>query len=280
MIPAEVGYRRVDSLEEAFAELQAPGARPLAGGQALISLMKRREIAPTLLVDIAPLGLRGVTRDGGTLCIGALTTWNEVSQAPEVVALLPSLAQAAAVQGDRQVRNRATVGGALGHGDPASDVWANALALDGRLVVASPAGERRIEAGSLLTAPGKTVLETQDVIVALEIPIVEAQIGAAYRSVRHPSSHYPLAGVAARATTAPGGIACRVAVTGLATMPFRALAVEDAVAAGAHGVGLDDAIAAAVDTAQLAPDSMLDDDYRRHVAGRCIARAVDDATNR
>ena len=110
MIPAAVRYVRPGSLEEALAALAEPDAKPLAGGQSLVSVMKLRIARPELVVDISHLELEGIETRDGTLRIGALTTWSDLAVAPELRRpALAALAECAAGIGDLQVRNRGTV---------------------------------------------------------------------------------------------------------------------------------------------------------------------------
>src|SRR5206468_9427810 len=110
-----------------LSALAEDGARPLAGGQSLIPLLRLRLAAPTRLVDIGGLGeLRGIDREDGALVVRALVTWEELATAPGAPA---ALGECAAGVGDLQVRNVGTVGGGVAHADPAADLPAVLLAL-------------------------------------------------------------------------------------------------------------------------------------------------------
>ena len=131
MIPAEFDYVAPDSLDEALSALRDGGedAKVLAGGHSLIPLMKLRLAAPTLLVDLRRVpGLRGIERANGAVRIGAMTRHR---RGRDAAGLGPGVATAAATIADQQVRNRGTIGGTLAHGDPASDMPAVLLALEG-----------------------------------------------------------------------------------------------------------------------------------------------------
>ena len=144
MIPAEFDYVAPDSLDEALSALASdPEAKALAGGHSLLPLMKLRLAAPTTLVDLRRVpGLRGVARENGHVRIGAMTTHTEVASAG-----LGLASQAASLIADPQVRNRGTLGGTLAHGDPASDMPAVLMALEGTVTAMKPGGQSREIAG-------------------------------------------------------------------------------------------------------------------------------------
>ena len=132
MIPAEFDYVAPESLDAALAALRDGGedAKVLAGGHSLVPLMKLRLAAPTLLVDLRGARAERDPANNGTVRIGAMTRHHAVATAPE----LGLAAKAAATIADQQVRNRGTIGGTLAHGDPASDLPAVLLALEGSVV--------------------------------------------------------------------------------------------------------------------------------------------------
>lgn len=273
MIPAPFAYRRARSLGEAFDALGEPGALAIAGGQALVAQLKRRAIRPRCLVDIGGLELGAIEAGEESVRIGALTTWAEIGRSPAIRRGLAPLAEAAAVQGDRQVRNRATIGGALALADPASDVWASALALDLSVATESRSGRRTVSADQLMLGPGETVLDPGELIVSVHTPKLGAGSGAAYRSIRDPASHYPLVGVAARVTTTRGEPCdVRIGVTALGRVPFRLTDVEAAVARG--GSRLRDAAGEALGRVEPVPHATIDSDYRRHLGAVTCERAV------
>src|SRR5688500_3522588 len=148
MITAPFDYEAPDSVEEAVRMLHENGedAKALAGGHSLLPLMKVRLAAPTLLVDLRRIpGLHGIRRDDGAWRIGAMTRHADLQDASE----LGVVSRAASLIADQQVRNRGTIGGSLAHGDPASDLPAVVLALDGEVTARGSSGERTIAAADL-----------------------------------------------------------------------------------------------------------------------------------
>jgi aerobic carbon-monoxide dehydrogenase medium subunit len=269
MIPAAFDYVRPGSLEEALAELADPEAKAIAGGHSLLPMMKLRLARPSRLVDLAGLGLTGLTVDGDTIRIGALTTYDELLSLGDEIPLPGALRDAASDVGDVQVRNAGTVGGALAHGDPASDFAAAVIATGTTLLARSPEGEREVAAEQFFLGPFTTLLGQQELLLELRVPVPAAGEGSAYVAFEDPASGYPLAGAAVRVDSEGG---CTVGLTGIAAQPLRATAVEEALEAGADlGEALDAAGLMSLDG---------DPDHRRQLAIVAVDRARDRARGR
>jgi carbon-monoxide dehydrogenase medium subunit len=256
MIPGAFDYLRPASVEEALGAL-GEDAKPLAGGHSLIPLLKLRLARPAVLVDIGRLDLRGLAGGDGAVRVGALTTHAELERAPELRGPLRALAQAAGSVGDRQVRNLGTVGGSVAHGDPSSDAAAALLALGARFRVRSARGEREVPADEFFLGAFTTALEPDELLVELVLPDPGAGAMSAYVAIEDPASGYPLAGAAALAR-ADGSVA--VGVTGVASRPFR---IEG-----------EEALAGALRDVEVLDDPRCDREYRRHLAGVVVHRAV------
>ena len=174
MIPAAVDYVRADSAAAAIAALVEHGdeAKLLAGGQSLVPLMRLRLATPTVLVDVGRAAdLAGVSVDGETVSIGALTTHSTLEHSADLAAACPLLAHVASVVGDPAVRHRGTLGGSLAHADPASDLPAAVLALGGTLVAAGPGGTREIAATDFFTGFLESVLAVDEVLTEVRVPV-------------------------------------------------------------------------------------------------------------
>jgi carbon-monoxide dehydrogenase medium subunit len=228
VIPAEFDYAAPDSLDEAIRLLGEGGedAKLLAGGHSLLPLMKLRLAFPTLLVDLRKVpGLSGVERHNGGWRIGALTRHAELQSNAD----LGLVAEAAGVIADQQVRNRGTIGGSLAHGDPASDLPAVVLVLDGVLNVKGPNGERQIAASDLFQDYLTTSLEPTEVVTSVDIPAMDGY-GHAYEKFVRRAEDWAMVGVCA-AVKSNGGVAedVRVGLTHMGSTPIRATAVEDAL---------------------------------------------------
>jgi carbon-monoxide dehydrogenase medium subunit len=285
VIPAPFEYERPASLEPALQALAGGEgmARPIAGGQSLLPLMKLRLARPERLVDIGRFAeLRGVRDlpDGG-LAIGALTTWAELLDDPRVTARAV-LADAIPTIGDVQVRNRGTIGGSIAHADPASDIAAPLLALSAEVIVRSTQGERRLPVSGLYAGPFATTLEPGELITEILLPASRAGAGSAYVSLSHPASGYPVAGVAVVVHGGGDGargswVDCAVAVTGVGEMPYLADAVRQAVLGGESAAA---AASVAADGQRVLSDPYADRDYRTAMARVMAERALDLAIER
>jgi carbon-monoxide dehydrogenase medium subunit len=252
MFPAEFTYHRAGSIADASRLLKDhPGAKLLAGGHSLIPLMKLRLAAPEAIIDIGRIAeMRGIDVAADRVRIGALTTHADLAASEALRRVCPMLAQAAALVGDPQVRNRGTIGGNVAHADPASDLPTVLAALDATFVAVGPGGERRIGAADFFQGLMSTALADDEVLVAIEVPTAQAGEGARYEKFTHPASRYAVIGVAAAIVRIGGKCAsARIAAGGLVPRPVRLRSVEaslagsdlspDAVAAGAERAGDD-----------------------------------------
>jgi carbon-monoxide dehydrogenase medium subunit len=281
MIPAAFDYVRPTSLDEAIGLLAKDGgtAKVIAGGQSLLPLMKLRLAQPAKLIDIGRLAeLRGVRRidDGSRLAIGALTTYDELLRDPNIVHGL--LRDALPGIGDVQVRNRGTIGGAIAHADPASDMPALLLALDADVVARSAKGERVIPITSFFKGPFTTALNADEILVEVRFLWGREDYGSAYRFIEQPASGYSLAGAAVVVGRSRGGKGpfddVRIALTGVADTPYRATAAEKAFLASARPA---DAAAHATDGVNVASDIHADAAFRAAVAAVQVRRALEAA---
>jgi len=278
VIPAEFDYRVAGSVEEAIGLLSGnEEAKLIAGGHSLIPLMKTRLARPSMLIDVARVpGLTGVSRDGGTLRIGAMTRWHDLERDPVLREHCAIVAEAAGQVGDPQVRHAGTIGGSIAHCDPASDIPAVLLALDGVIVAQGPGGTRRIPASECFEGFFQSALAHDEVLTAVEVPVLDGA-GCAYVKFNQRAIDWAIVAVAAVVRHAGGTISeARIARTNMGTTPVRARAAEAAMA-GASG----DAIAAAAALADQGTDPPEDTfagaEYRRHLARVLTLRAVEQA---
>jgi carbon-monoxide dehydrogenase medium subunit len=284
VIPAEFAYRRPASIEEALKVLDSdPGAKVLAGGQSLLPLLKMRLASAETLVDIGRIpGLKGVRRlDDGRVAIGALTTYAELMDSP--VNEYGLLRDALPNIGDVQVRNRGTIGGAIAHSDPASDLPACLLALEAEFVIRSDAGERTTGADGFFQGAFATDLGAGEILTEVRLPGPRDDAGSAYTSLEQPASGYALVGVAVVVFGGnAGGIAsANVALTGVSDHAYRAHAVEAALV-GSDGSAASIASAAehATDGVEVSSDIHADRGYRTAMAVVYTRRAIEAALAR
>ena len=283
MIPAKFDYVRPGSVDEAVRALADAGddAKVIAGGQSLLPLLRLRLAYPELLVDVGGIDeLRGVRDSGDALVIGARTTHYQLVHDPLVAEHAGLLAQATATVADPAVRHRGTLGGALAHGDPAGDLPAVILALDGELIARGPDGERQIAAADFFVDYLTTSLEPDEILTAIRIPKLGAGWGYRYDNFHRTAQSWATVGVAALVRRSNGSVAeARIGLTNMGTVPIRATAAEQAASgAEASQAALNEAAAHADEGTEPPGDLHGAPDYRRHLArvltGRALAAAA------
>ena len=284
MIPAAFGYQRPGSLDEALQILATDdGAKVLAGGHSLLPLLKLRLGAAETLIDIGRLTeLKGVRQlADGRLAIGALTTYRELEDSPATHYGL--LGDALPRIGDVQVRNRGTVGGAIAHADPASDLPACLLVLDAEVVARSAWGERTIPIGDFFVGPFATALDPGEILTEIRLPGPRDDAGSAYLTLEQAASGYAMVGVAAVVFVGEGKriVSANVALTGVGDHAYRASAVEAALAGSDGSAAMIEAAAAhATDGIDVASDIHADRAYRTAMAAVYTRRAIEAALAR
>lgn len=280
MIPGAFEYHAPTSLGEAANLLATLGedARILSGGQSLIPLMKLRLANPRHVIDINGIGGLAYVREGdGTLRIGGLTRESDLEESELVRARYPLLFDTSRVIADPIVRNLATIGGNLAHGDPANDHPATMLALGAEVVATGVKGERRIPVASFFTGPFETALKPDEILVEVRVPIPPARSGGAYLKLERKVGDFATAAVAVQLTLGPNGT-CEQAGIGLTNVgltPIKARQAEDAL----RGARPDEATITrvarlAADASQPSADLRGPVDYKKDVVRVLTARAV------
>jgi len=280
MYAATFDYYRARSLADARQLLAAhPGAKVLAGGHSLVPLLKLRLAAPSAVVDIGRVPeLRGITRSGDAIRIGALTTHAELAASSDLHGAAAALAEAAAVVGDPAVRNRGTIGGNVAHADPASDLPTVLVALGARMIVAGAQGERTIDADQFFTGIMTTALGDGEILQAIDVPAAGRGQGSAYEKFVHPASRYAVIGVAALLTIQNDTCtAARVALGGLLPHARRAPSVERALIgkpSNAETIAAAAGLAASDLGGDVTGDLFASAEYRAAMAPVYIKRAL------
>jgi carbon-monoxide dehydrogenase medium subunit len=285
VIPAKFDYTAPASLAETVSRLANGGdARVLAGGQGLVPDLTRREATAALLVDLRNVpDLGDILPDDSGVRIGAMVTLDELAASDLINATQSALTDCLAAFGDPQVRNRATLGGALAHAHQGVDLPAVVVALDASIGVFGADGGRTVAAGELFGG-FVTALGPADVITSVGLPVSASGSGSAYEKVRNPGSSYAICAVAASVVLTPEGNidAARVVVAGATAAAVRLPKVEAALAgqaateetfAGASGHMPEEGVSFPTDLAAPA-------DYRAHLAEVLITRALARATDR
>lgn len=271
MIPASFSYVRADSIEHALDVLHsATDAKLLAGGGSLLPLLRLRLAAPATLVDISEVDAlnyiqRRDSSRGPVVALGAGARFADIASSDVVRQSIPLLGRAAARIADAQLRYRGTIGGSLAHADPAADLPATVLALDGQIVIRSTGGERTIPAERFFLDFFTTELADDEVITEVIIPVSGAEKHWYEKFVAHSG---------AWATVAVAVAGTRIALAGMGATPIRAEAAEDVLASGGD---FEHAAEVAAHGLQPVSDAHADADYRRHLARVLVLRALQSA---
>jgi carbon-monoxide dehydrogenase medium subunit len=278
--PASFEYYRATSIPDAVNRLAVnPEAKILAGGHSLIPAMKLRLAQPGELVDLAGIdGLKSIAVGDGAR-IGAMSTYNEVRDHPDLAAAYPILPQAISRIGDQQVRARGTFAGSLAHNDPAADLTAVFLALGGEVSVVGSGGERVIQADDLFVDLWTTSLEPDEIITEVRLPVLSPGTHQAYQKHSHPASGYAVVGVAVVLEVADGVVAsARIAVTGATSTATRATAAESALAGQpANAESFRAAAELAADGLDINGDHYASTEYRTHLVKVLTRKALESA---
>ena len=232
MIPPSFEYLRPKTVPEAVAMLQQHGdeAKILSGGQSLIPMMKLRLARPGFLIDINRIsGLSYVKEEGGYLKIGGLTREAELEASPLVRSKYPILLDTAHVIADPQVRNMATVGGNLAHGDPANDHPATMVALGAQVIATGPEGERVIPIEDFFVSVFATALQHEEILTEIRIPVPPARSGGAYFKLERKVGDFATVAVAAQLTLDEKGVCHKVGIglTNVGPTPVKARKAEE-----------------------------------------------------
>jgi carbon-monoxide dehydrogenase medium subunit len=231
MIPAAFDYHAPRTLDEALALLgeHRDDAKVLAGGQSLLPLLKLRLGAAGHLIDIGRIpGLEYVKEEGGTLKIGGRTRESELEGSALIRDKFPLLADTAAVIADPLVRNMATVGGNLAHGDPANDHPAAMMALRAEVVATGPRGTRTIPIDEFFLGLFTTALDAGEILTEIRIPQPPPGSGGAYEKLERKVGDFATAAAAVQVTLGTGGevASAGIALTNAGPTPVRAVEAE------------------------------------------------------
>ena len=287
MKPAPFRYVRPSSVDEAIAVLAAEGygAKPLAGGQSLIPAMNFRLAQPAVLVDLGLLDeLRGIRENGNGLYIGAMTRHSDIERSAAVGEWAPLLAEAMPWIAHSQIRNRGTVGGSLAHADPAAELPAVMLALEARLHLRGPGGNRTVEYCDFCTGFFSTALAPDELITGIEIPALASGTGTAFLEVSRRHGDFALVGVCTVLTLDAVGTCTRASVTLLSVGdgPVCASTAENLLRGRAltPDAVRDAAEAAATSDIDPPADIHASAEYRRQLTRVLTTRALETAARR
>ena len=287
MKPAPFKYYAPTTVQEALAHLAEHGydAKPLAGGQSLIPTMNFRLSQPGVLIDLNNVSeLFYVQPDGDGLRMGAMTRQSEVERNPLIAERAPLLHDTMPHIAHQQVRNRGTIGGSLAHADPASELAAVSVALNGRFRLCSQSGERWLAADEFFLGPFFTALDVGELLVEIALPPMPPRSGWSFQEVCRRHNDFALVGVAAVVTLDDGGRCeqIKLMLFSVGDGPVEARQAAEAIQGQAPTA---EAIQAAADAAandDIDPsgDIHASVDYRRHLAQVLSRRAMTQAFER
>jgi len=285
MIPGPFGYHRPATLADAVQLLATLGdeARPLAGGHSLIPMMKLRLATPDHLVDLHGIdALKGIRRDGDRIVIGAMTTQHDLLASEDIKTSLPILHETALLIADPQVRYRGTIGGNVANGDPGNDMPALMLTLGASYRLEGPAGGRDVAAQAFYQGAYFTALEPGEILTSIAIPLPPAGHGYAYEKLKRKVGDYATAAAAVVLTIAGGKVSsCSIGLTNLHETPLLATDAANAViGTSLDPAALKNAAAAAAAIMSPAADARGPVEYRKHVGGIMVTRALTRAAAR
>ena len=278
-------YRTPRSVDEALVLLREHGddARVIAGGTALVTMMRQRLVLPELLVSLRDVaGLDRIEARNGAIHVGALVTHREVEISAPIKERLGVLAETFRRVGTVRIRHMATVGGALAHADPNQDTPVTLMALDASVEIRRAGGQRTLPLNAFFRDYYETVLEPGELVTGVSVPPLPAGSGAAFiKFLPRSADDYATVAVAATVTLEAGGERCRearIALGSVGPTPFRARAAEALL----PGAKLDDGLLRATGEAAKSEAHPLTDhrgsaDYKREMTAVMVGRALTQA---
>lgn len=275
MIPAGFEYHRPDDLASAIGILQkhGDGARVLAGGHSLIPMMKLRLTGMGHLVDLQGIdALKGIDIDAGTVKLGAMVTQHELIEHEGLAAAIPMIREAALQIADPQVRYMGTLGGNVANGDPGNDMPGLMQCLNAGFELSGPDGTRTVAARDFYEAAYFTARKDEEILTHISIPVPGAGIGQAYEKQKRKIGDYATAAAAVMV----GDGQASVAMTNLADTPIWSEAAGACLAGG----DVDGCIAAMLEAIEPVADNRGPVEFKQHVAGVILRRAIERARSR
>ncbi|MEK9645351.1 MAG: xanthine dehydrogenase family protein subunit M [Alphaproteobacteria bacterium] len=261
----DFNYKRATSVDDASSSVGgAEDGKFVAGGMTLIPTLKQRLAHPSDLVDLGDLkDLVGITVDGSSVIIGAMTPHAVVAASADVQKAIPALAKLAGLIGDPMVRNRGTIGGSISNNDPAADYPSAVVGLGATVHT----NKREIAGDDFFVGLFETALEDGELVTKVVFPIPEK---AGYMKFPNPASRYAVVGTFV--STGPQGT--RVAVTGAGPCVFRQSDMEAALGGNFAPEAVENI---KQDAGDLNTDIHASAEYRAHLVTVMAKRAVAEA---
>jgi carbon-monoxide dehydrogenase medium subunit len=285
MIPPGFDYHAPRSVADAIKLLGdlGPDAKLLAGGHSLLPMMKLRFAAPSHLIDLGRIpDLRGIAQVGNEIQIGAMTTENDLLRSALLADKAPLLVEGASWIADPQVRNKGTIGGDISHGDPGNDQPALMLTLDASFVLKGPKGERVVKADGFFLGLYSTLLEPDEILTQVRIPIPAAGSGWSYQKLKRKTGDFATAATAVMLQMKGASVAkVNIALTNAGATPLKAKAAEAYLAGKPlNEASLNEAARLAMSICEPTPDQRGDAAYKTAMCGEMTRRALQAAAAR
>jgi carbon-monoxide dehydrogenase medium subunit len=281
MIPASFDYYAPATVDEAIRLLEQFGseARILSGGMSLIPLMKLRLAEPRSLIDINRIsGLGYITEENGFLRLGALTREAELESSALLRSQYPILVETTSMIADPLVRNRATIGGNLAHGDPANDHPATMLVLEAKVVARGPKGEREIPITNFFTSLFTTALDPHEILTEIRIPIPAPRSGGTYLKLERKVGDFATVAVAVQLTLRREGDVCErvgIGLTNVGPTPIKAKKAEQVLRGNTiNSEAIKRAAQLAAEESQPKTDLRGSEEYKRDMVRVLTTRAL------
>ncbi len=270
------------TLAEASRLFAEEHAQLLAGGTDLVIGMKAYTETPESVISLQKIpGLTGITTDGNSINIGAMTKIREVERSADVQQHHTALAEGASEIGSIQIRNLATIGGNIAHASPAADTVAGLLVADAHVDIASAEGERSVPINELFTGPGQTVLAPGEIITRFRLPTPASGSHYIKHKIREVMD-LAFIGVAAAVNLDNGTITdARIGLAAVAPTPIRAREAEDLLKGNAPTPELlEQAGEAAAAAASPISDLRCSAEHRREMVDVLTKRTLQEAVAR
>ena len=283
MVPGAFSYHRPDTIDGVISLLGEWGddARVIAGGHSLIPVMKQRLTDISQLIDLAGVeALRGISIEGDTVTIGAMTTQHELITSDTLHGVAPIIREASLQIADPQVRYVGTIGGNVANGDPANDMPGLMQTIHATYHLVGQHGERTVAARDFYEAAYFTAREEDEILTS--ISFVASRGGYAYEKQKRKIGDYATAAAGVLLTMDDGVCSsASIALTNLSDTPvYCGAAVEVLVGSTVDDTFITKAVKAAVEASDPVADTRGPVDFKKYVAGVIVKRAIQSAKTR
>lgn len=286
MKPTAFEYYTPSTVQEALQLLESQGdeAKIIAGGQSLVAMMNFRAARPEALIDINNIKeLDYLRKEGDELVIGALTRERTLEVSPLVKAHCPILAKAITHIGHLPIRFRGTIGGTLVHSDPTAEIPVTSMALNAKMKIAGPSGERILDASEFFVTYLTSAIEENELLVEVRIPTFPPETTAwSYVDISRRFGDFAIVAVASILSLDDKGVCkeARIALGGVAPTPVRAKEAEALLAGQKITDGIiEEAAIKAAESDNVDPDSdyHATAEYRKAMAKVLTKRGLTEA---